>query len=88
MPMTDSSIALPEASPRDREVQHVVLQLVEAYAFREAAAVLQLRLREITDTGRSHIEHVFLDWRDLPPDTRPDFLTFAHHRHNPELGAT
>ncbi len=79
-------IALPEASPRDREVQHVVLQLVEAYAFTEAAAVLNQRLREIATTRQSHIERVFLDWRELPEQGRPDFLTYAHHRRNPELG--
>jgi len=80
-------IALPDASPRDREVQHVVLQLVEAYAFSEAAAVLNARLKEIAQSRQSQIERVFLDWQDLPEDGRPDFLTFAHHRRNPELGA-
>lgn len=79
-------IALPEASPRDREVQHVVLALVEAYAFREAHAVLGARLREIAETRQTHIERVFLDWCDLDPAPRPDFLTYAHHRRNPELG--
>lgn len=83
--MIKRSIALPEASPRDREVQHVVLQLVEAYAFREAAAVLTARLREIASLRQSHIEGVFLDWCDLPGEDRPDFLTYAHHRRNPEL---
>lgn len=80
-----SAVALPEASPRDREVQHVVLQLVEAYAFREAAAVLDARLREIAESQRTHLEGLFLEWRDLAPDGRPDFLTFAHHRRHPEL---
>lgn len=84
--MTDKSVGLPEASPRDREVQHVVLQLVEVYAFREAAAVLQARLREIDETRRSHIETVFLEWRKMPADDRPDFLSYAHHRRNPEIG--
>ncbi|MFT3973313.1 MAG: hypothetical protein QM699_07650 [Amaricoccus sp.] len=79
------AIALPEASPRDREVQHVVLQLVEAYAFGEAAAVLLARLREIDESRRSHIEMLFLEWRERPPEDRPDFLTYAHHRRNPEL---
>lgn len=83
----DASVALPEASPRDREVQHVVLQLVEAYAFREAAAVLQARLREIDESRRSHIETVFLEWRERPPEGRPDFLTYAHNRRNPEIGS-
>lgn len=31
-----AAVALPEASSRDREVQHVVLQLVAAYAFRDS----------------------------------------------------
>lgn len=79
------SVALPEASPRDREVQHVVLQLVEAYAFAEAKAVLARRLREMSETRQSHVESVFLDWCALNPDTRPDFLTYAHHRRCPEL---
>jgi hypothetical protein len=81
-----TEIALPEASPRDREVQHVVLQLVEAYAFAEAAAVLNARLREIESGRRSQIERVFLDWCALPVGARPDFLTYAHHRRSPELG--
>lgn len=80
-----TAVALPEASPRDREVQHVVLQLVEAYAFREAAAVLSARLREIAETRQTHIERVFLDWRALPAEGRPDFLTYAHHRRVPAL---
>lgn len=79
------SVALPEASPRDREVQHVVLALVEAYAFREAAAVLNRRLREIAETQQTHIERVFIDWSELPAKGRPDFLSYAHHRRNPEL---
>lgn len=84
--MADRTVALPEASPRDREVQHVVLQLVEAYAFREAAAVLQARLREIAEARRSHIETVFLEWREMSAEDRPDFLSYAHHRRNPEIG--
>lgn len=79
------NITLPEASPRDREVQHVVLRLVEAYAFREARAVLSRRLAEIDACTQSHIERLFLEWSDLPADTRTDFLTFSHHRRNPEL---
>ncbi|WP_370286968.1 hypothetical protein [Pseudooceanicola nanhaiensis] len=79
-------IALPDASPRDREVQHVVLQLVEAYAFSEAAAVLSARLKEISDRRQSHIERLFLDWQELPADGRQDFLTYAHHRRNLEIG--
>ncbi len=82
----DGSVALPEASPRDREVQHVVLQLVEAYAFREATAVLQARLREIDESQRSHLETLFLEWREQPSEDRPDFLTYAHHRRNLEIG--
>lgn len=81
-----TEIAVPEAEPRDREVQHVVLRLVEAYAFREASAVLTQRLKEIEATRSSHIERVFLDWCDLPPADRPDFLSYAHHRRNPEIG--
>ena len=85
--MSEAGISLPEASRRDREVQHVVLQLVEAYAFREAAAVLNARLREIAAFRQTHLERLFLDWCDLAPDARPDFLTYAHHRRNPELEA-
>ncbi len=80
-----TTIALAEASPRDRQVQHVVLQLVEAYAFREAAAVLQRRLKEIDQTRQTHIERVFLDWSALPAEDRPDFLTYAHNRRVPTL---
>lgn len=79
-------IALPEASPRDREVQHVVLQLVQAYAFSEAAAVLSARLKEISERRQSHVERIFLDWQDLPQEGRPDFLTYAHHRRDPQIG--
>lgn len=64
-----------------------MLQLVEAYAFAEAAAILKARLREISETQQTQVEQVFLDWRDLPPDSRPDFLTYAHHRRRPELAA-
>lgn len=84
--MTDAP-ALPEAHPRDREVQHVVLQLVEAYCFAEAYAVLGRRLREIGEMQQSRIERVFLDWSDLPEEGRPDFLTYAHRRRRPELGS-
>lgn len=80
-----TSIALPDASPRDREVQHVVMQLVEAYAFREAAAILQARLREIDETRLTHVQARLVEWRDLPDDGRQDFLTFAHHRRHAEL---
>jgi hypothetical protein len=80
-----SAITLPDASPRDREVQHVVLQLVEAYAFREAAAILNARLREIAEIRQTHVEALFIQWRDLPEEDRPDFLTFSHHRRNHEL---
>lgn len=83
--MPDTSIALPEASPRDREVQAIVLELVAAYAFREAAAILTARLREIAEAQRTHIETVFLTWRDLPPEEREDFLTYAHHRRRAEI---
>ena len=80
-----SAVAIPEASPRDREVQAVVLRLVEAYAFGEAAAVLQARLREVAETRQTRIERIFLDWCDLPKADRPDFLTYAHHRRHPEI---
>lgn len=83
--MPDTSIALPEASPRDREVQAIVLELVAAYAFGEAAAILTARLREIAEAQRTHIEAVFLTWRDLPPEERDDFLTYAHHRRRAEI---
>lgn len=82
-----TEVALPDASPRDREVQHVVLQLVEAYAFREASAVLQARLREVEASRHTHVQALFLEWCELPVEGRPDFLTFAHYRRNPELVA-
>ena len=85
--MSDTSVALPPPSPRDREVQDVVLRLVEAYAFSEAHAVLGLRLREIAQTRQTHLERIFLDWQAAPPEERGDFLTYAHHRRNPELAA-
>lgn len=81
-----TEVSLPPPSPRDAEVQAVVLRLVEAFAFREAAAVLNARLNEISQVRQRHIEKVFLDWRELSEDTRPDFLTYAHSRRNPEIG--
>lgn len=78
-------VALPGASPRDREVQEVALRLVEAFAFAEAAAVLNARLREIHASRQTQIERVFLDWCDLPRDRRTDFLTYAHHRRDMAL---
>ena len=80
-----TEIALAPPSPRDAEVQAVVLRLVEAFAFREASAVLRARLREIDETRQTHLERVFLDWRDLPEGERPDFLSYAHHRRVPVL---
>lgn len=80
-----SEITLAPPSPRDAEIQHVVLQLVEAFAFQEAAAVLNARLKEIATTKQTHIERVLLDWFELDSETRPDFLTYAHYRRNPEL---
>ena len=84
-PEGSDSIALPEATPRDREVQAVVLTLVEAYAFAEAMAVLSARLNEIRATRQTHLERVLLDWFDIAKEERPDFLTYAHHRRNPTL---
>ena len=83
--MTDTGVALPPPSPRDLEVQAVVLRLVEAFAFAEAAAVLGARLREIRETRRTHLEELFLEWRELPEQGRPDFLTFAHKRRRPAI---
>ncbi|WP_226782722.1 hypothetical protein [Oceaniglobus trochenteri] len=79
--------ALPEASPREREVQHAVLQLVEAYAFNEAHAVLGLHLRETAERQRSHNEDLFIAWSRIDPAHRPDFLTYAHHRRRIDLAA-
>lgn len=80
-----STMALSEPPPRDREVQEVVLRLVEAFAFAEAHAVLGARLREIAALRQSHIERLLLEWFDMCPSTRPDFLTYAHHRRDPAL---
>ncbi|MBU2963347.1 hypothetical protein KO516_21475 [Citreicella sp. C3M06] len=81
----DRTIAIRDALPRDREVQHVVSELVSVYAFSEAHAVLGRRLREIEESRQSRVERLFIEWRDLDPKTRPDFLTYSHHRRNPEL---
>lgn len=75
-----TEIALPPPSRRDAEVQEVVLRLVEAFAFNEAHAVLARRLKEMSQERRSHIEDVFVAWSGLDAGTRPDFLTYAHHR--------
>ena len=83
----DSAIALAPPSPRDAEVRDAVLSLVEGYEFEAARRILAARLKEISETKRTHIEDVFLQWRDLDPKDRPDFLTYAHKRRVPELGA-
>lgn len=83
--MTD--IALPPPSPRDREVQAVALNLVEAYLFREARDVLSARLAEIDGARLSHVQALFLRWSALPETDRPDFLTYAHSRRRLALGA-
>lgn len=80
-----TEIALPPPSPRDAEVQEVVLRLVEAFAFREAHAVLAARLREIRAQELTEIQKVYLEWDRLPKETRPDFLTYAHHRRHPQI---
>lgn len=78
--------ALPEADPRDREVQAVVLALVEAYAFAEAYAVLGARLREMRERTQTHVEGLFIAWSALP-EPRPDFLSWAHRRRRAEIAA-
>lgn len=80
-----NAIALAPPSPRDAEVRDAVLSLVEGFEFEAAYKILHARLEEIRGTKRRHIETVFLDWRALDPATRPDFLTYAHHRRVPEL---
>ena len=80
-----TEVALPPPSPRDAEVREAVLPLVEACCWGEALAILQRRVDEIRAQRRSHVEALFLEWRELSPETRPDFLTFAHHRRSPEL---
>lgn len=77
--------ALPEADPRDLEVQRLVSDLIAAFAFREAEAVLTAYRKQGERQQRTHLEDVFLSWSTLPPDTRPDFLTYAHHRRRPQL---
>lgn len=86
-PAEGGAVALPEADPRDREVQAVALALVEAYAFAEAVAVLQLRLCEIRCGQITRNQRLFLEWSALDPETRPDFLTFSHRRRRPEIAA-
>lgn len=81
-----TTVALPPPSPRDAEVRAAIMPLVEACAWAEAAAILNMRLREIRETRRTHVEVLFLVWRELPPETRPDFLTYAHRRRDPEIG--
>lgn len=63
----------------------MVLRLVEAFAFREAHAVLGARLREIRAQELTHLQKLFLEWDALPKDGRPDFLSYAHHRRAPAL---
>ena len=82
-----TSVALPPPSPRDAEVQAVVLRLVEAFAFDEALAVLTARLAEIRGQRLDHVERLFLEWSALDASARPDFLTFAHHRRVTAIGA-
>ncbi|WP_439137495.1 hypothetical protein [Roseicyclus sp.] len=81
-----SDICLPPPSPRDAEVQAVVLRLIEAFAFNEAHAVLTRRLAEIAQDRRTHLEDLFVAWCALDAGERPDFLTYAHHRRAPVLG--
>jgi hypothetical protein len=83
--MPDTTITLPDAPPRDREVQAIVHELVAAFAFCEAASILNARLREIAEVQRTHIEALFLAWRDLPAEEREDFLIYAHHRRRQEI---
>lgn len=82
-----AEIALAPSSPRDAEIQEVVLRLVEAFAFREAAAVLEARLKEIDTCRRTHLEDLFIEWSGLDESQRPDFLTYSHHRRRPALAA-
>ncbi|MBN9890104.1 hypothetical protein [Salipiger abyssi] len=35
---------------------------------------------------RDRLQRLYQEWAGLEKTTRPDFLTFAHHRRNPELG--
>ena len=79
------SVTLAPPSPRDAEIQLVVLQLVEAFAWREAREVLDMRIREMARGERTHIQRVFLTYMELPRETRPDFLTYAHHRRRPSV---
>ncbi|WP_299686732.1 hypothetical protein [uncultured Tateyamaria sp.] len=85
--MTQNTITLADPHARDRKVQEVVLRLVEAFAFREARAVLDARLKQIAAAKDTHIERLFLEWREQPPETRGDFLTYAHHRREPLLAS-
>ncbi|MEL6219296.1 MAG: hypothetical protein AAFR79_12660 [Pseudomonadota bacterium] len=85
MPTDRPAIALPAPSPRDEAIQSAVLELVNAFAFREAEAVLAAHRAEMERKRWSVEQQLLLDWYELPEADRPDFLTFAHHRRNPEL---
>lgn len=81
----ERAIALATPSAHDEAVQAAVLKLVEAFAFKEAEAVLAAHRKRAEEKRWSHTQKLLLDWYELPEEGKPDFLTFAHHRRNPEL---
>lgn len=83
-----TGVAIPPPSPRDAEVRDAVLPMIEACAWREASVILRARLDEIARDRETHLDRLFREWDALPRDGRPDFLTWAHHRRNPELAHT
>ncbi|MEO0623797.1 MAG: hypothetical protein AAF183_16445 [Pseudomonadota bacterium] len=85
MPTDRPAIALAAPTPRDEAIQSAVLELVNAFAFREAEAVLAAYRAETEGKRWTHVQRLLLDWYELPEADRPDFLTFAHHRRTPEL---
>ncbi|MBF9042992.1 hypothetical protein HKCCE4037_06620 [Rhodobacterales bacterium HKCCE4037] len=84
--MTDlPAIPAPDLGPREVRLQEILHELIAAGAFRDARDILNGYLKEISDGRVRHIETVFLKWRELPADERPDFLTYAHHRRDPSI---
>lgn len=68
--MTDAP-ALQEATPRERQIQHVTMKLLE-----------DNRSKQVR-----HMEKLFKEWQALPEEERKGFFEFAHKRRHLELGS-
>lgn len=73
-------------TPRDHEVKDVAARLVAEFAFNEAAAVLLARIKEIRAQRMTRDQELFLEWSEIDPAERPDFLTYAHTKRLKALG--